>query len=283
MSLHDTSNQSAKESVSIIRYRTDNPIVKAKIVLKQNLFTFLIQGEKSVHFAGERLSVKPNQFVLLTAGNCLMTEKTAIAGADYHSLLMFFDGQLLRDFFVRHPFNIAKPDMTKAKACLLFEKDSFLENFVRSLESILEVKDAVHYELCKTKLEELLLYISGKYPEKLMEIRNTTNETSQELIVRKAVTSHIGDVTSVDELAFLCNMSLSTFKRRFAAIYGTSPSKWLLEKRMDKAAKLLRQEKLTASEIYVELGYENLSSFIQSFKQRYGMTPKQYQMSSLDV
>lgn len=63
-------------------------------------------------------------------------------------------------------------------------------------------------------------------------------------------------------------------------IYGTSPNKWLLEKRMQKAAQLLKQGECKASEIYVELGYENLSSFVQSLKQVHGITPKQYQLSN---
>ncbi|WPV64040.1 helix-turn-helix transcriptional regulator [Chitinophaga sp. LS1] len=75
-------------------------------------------------------------------------------------------------------------------------------------------------------------------------------------------------------------MSLSSFKRKFARIYGNSPNKWLLEKRMERAAKMLRHEHRKASEIYYELGYENLSSFIQSFKQIYGITPKQYQLNA---
>lgn len=98
------------------------------------------------------------------------------------------------------------------------------------------------------------------------------------MLVRQAVTSHIGRPIAVEELAFLCNMSLSTFKRRFAYLYGTSPSRWLLERRMEKAAVLLRQADRNVSELYDELGYENLSSFIQSFKQFYGVTPKQYQV-----
>jgi AraC-like DNA-binding protein len=78
-------------------------------------------------------------------------------------------------------------------------------------------------------------------------------------------------------------MTLSTFKRRFAMIYGTSPSKWFLDKRMQKAAQMLKVHGLNASEIYQELGYENLSSFIKSFKQVYGMTPKQYQLNILNA
>lgn len=67
------------------------------------------------------------------------------------------------------------------------------------------------------------------------------------------------------------------FKRRFANLYGISPGRWLLERRMEKAAALLRQADRQVSELSDELGYENLSSFIQSFKQFYGVTPKQYQ------
>jgi AraC-like DNA-binding protein len=74
-------------------------------------------------------------------------------------------------------------------------------------------------------------------------------------------------------------MSLSTFKRRFAQLYGTSPQRWLLARRMEKAATLLRQPGRTVSDLSDELGYENPSSFSQSFKQVYGVTPKQYQVA----
>jgi len=74
----------------------------------------------------------------------------------------------------------------------------------------------------------------------------------------------------------MCNMSLSTFKRRFARLYGTSPNKWLLQKRMEQAASLLHQQE-KPSQIYHKVGYENHSSFTQSFKQVYGVTPREFQ------
>jgi AraC-like DNA-binding protein len=49
---------------------------------------------------------------------------------------------------------------------------------------------------------------------------------------------------------------------------------------MEKAAQLLKQNGHKASDIYYELGYQNLSSFIQSFKQVHGITPKQYQLNN---
>jgi len=268
-------------NISILRYRTNKPVAKAKIMLQQNLFTFLLDGEKTVHYAGTQITVKPHQFVMLAAGNCLMSEKVAAKNADYHSILFFFDGKLLSDFFNRHAALLGKQTkQSDNHPFQLFEKDEFLVNFTRSLDCMLGFDKSIYHDLQKVKLEELLLYLTIKYPGQIKQIGNMRYETNEDLIVRQAATSHIYSNITIEELAFLCNMSLSTFKRRFVRIYGNSPNRWLLEKRMERAAKMLREDDRKANEIYNELGYENLSSFIQSFKQIYGITPKQYQLSN---
>ena len=86
---------------------------------------------------------------------------------------------------------------------------------------------------------------------------------------------------SLEELAFLCNVSLSTFKRRFVKIYGSAPNKWILQKRMELAKKLLHHNE-KPGEVFYKVGYENHSSFSQSFKQAFGITPKQFQMRQLN-
>lgn len=267
-----------RDSVSIVRYRTKTPAPRAKIILQQNLFTFLLEGEKTVHFAGAQVAVAPHQFVLLAAGNCLMTEK--VATNDYHSILIFFDSKLLSDFFARHTSLLGNTiQQTSTHPFLLLEKDAFLVNFIQSLDTILTGDQPLYPDFQKVKLEELFLYLAMHYPGQLQHIRNMSAETDDDLLIREAVTSHINSHITIEELAFLCNMSLSSFKRKFARIYGNSPNRWFLEKKMERAATMLRQDKLKASEIYFELGYENLSSFIQSFKQVYGITPKQYQLT----
>jgi AraC family transcriptional regulator, exoenzyme S synthesis regulatory protein ExsA len=273
------SNQD-EEEISIIRYRSGKPAARAMITLPRNLITFLLDGEKTVHFAGAQVSVKPYQFVMLAAGNCLMSEKLAAPEADYHSILIFFDNKFLSGFFDRHTSLIDGPaNKSNQLPFLLFQKDEFLINFTHSLDCLLIGDKPIHPMLQKVKLEELFVYLAVRYPGQIQRIRNMHYEENDDLLIRQAVTSHITNNITVQELAFLCNMSLSTFKRRFARLYGNSPNKWLLEKRMERAAEMLRKSDCKPSEIFSELGYENLSSFIQSFKQIYGVTPKQYQLS----
>jgi AraC-like DNA-binding protein len=265
------------DPVSIIRYDSDIVSINARISLKQHLFSFLLEGQKSVQYAEEQVKITPDQFLLLSSGNCLMSEKMAAAGGRYRSILLFFDNKILSDFFIRHPGASGKK--IKSTPFLMFEKDAFLVNFIESLGFMLAPGQLLSAEMRKVKLEELLLYLSEHHPEKIHSLRNFNEETQGDLLIRQAVTANLYNSVTVEELAFLCHMSLSTFKRHFARIYDSSPNKWLLEQRMQKAARLLKQGECKASEIYFELGYENLSSFIQSFKQVHGITPKQYQLS----
>lgn len=270
----------AAEPVSIFRYNSQVTSIKNRIILNQNLFSFLLEGEKTVHYAGTTVRISPDQFLLLSAGNCLMSEKTAPQAGSYKSILIFFDNNVLADFFTRHPIVPGTKPGEFHEPFLLFEKDAFLNHFIQSLDIILAAGPSVSAAMQLVKLEELLLYLSENYPGQLPKLRDMSREAGDEILIRQAITVNIDNAVTVEDLAFLCNINLSTFKRRFAKIYGTSPNKWLLEKRMQKAAHLLRQGSCTASEIYYEVGYENLSSFIQSFKQVYGVTPKQYQLST---
>lgn len=275
-------SKSVMEPVSIMYYNSDVASINTRIKLQQNLFSFLLEGQKSVYYAGTHVRIDPNQFLLLSSGNCLMSEKIVASNGHYRSILLFFDNKLLIDFFIRHPLTVLKTSIKENIEIpfLTFEKDKFLINFIDSLGFILASNWPLSSEMQKLKLEELLLYLSEYYPDKIQQLRNLGYQADDDLLIRQAVTASIGNAVTVEELAFLCHMSLSTFKRRFVKIYSTSPNKWLLEKRMQKAAQLLKQGDFKASEIYFELGYENLSSFIQSFKLIHGITPKQYQLSN---
>ncbi|WP_228084902.1 AraC family transcriptional regulator [Mucilaginibacter sp. JRF] len=265
--------------VSIIRYDSDKSSRNSQITLQQNLFSFLLEGEKGIQYAGTGTIIKPDQFYLLSCGNCLMSEKIAAAGDRYRSMLLFFDNELLADFFSRHQI-VAAVSTKKGQnePFLVFGKDAFLTNFIDSLGLLLDSGKPLSADIQKVKLEELLLYLSARYPETIQQLRTYSYQANNDLLIREIVTANIDNTVTVEQLAFLCHMSVSTFKRRFAGIYNSSPNKWLLEKRMQKAADLLKNGKHQASEINYELGYENLSGFIQSFKKIHGITPKQYQL-----
>jgi len=55
--------------------------------------------------------------------------------------------------------------------------------------------------------------------------------------------------------------SLSAFKRDFKAIFNETPGRWLIQKRLQEAYFLIDKKNKKASEIYLDLGFEDLSHF----------------------
>lgn len=53
------------EKIAIRLYSTDAPSGRSRITLTKNLFSFLLDGEKTVHYSGRTLRIDPTQFLLL--------------------------------------------------------------------------------------------------------------------------------------------------------------------------------------------------------------------------
>ena len=232
---------SSSDKIAILLYNTNAPSPKSRITLTKNLFSFLLDGEKTVHYSGKTVRIDPNQFLLLAGSNCLMSEKLSTNGR-YRSLLLFFDDSLLTDFFIKYAELIRKlsahSNRTKVPV-VCFDKDPFILNYLHSLQLMLEpaarsivpgvtTAASIPPAMQLLKFEELMLYLAEKYPENLLsfQIGKQADLTDQQL--KTTVESNLHGHISVEELAFLCYTSLSTFKRRFARLYGTSPNKWIL-------------------------------------------------------
>jgi len=85
-----------------------------------------------------------------------------------------------------------------------------------------------------------------------------------------------GEEITVAYLAKKLYMSVPAFSNAFKKHYGISPNQYIRSFRMKKAMELL--QKKTVGEVAFELGYQNVSYFIDVFKRYNNITPKQYQM-----
>ncbi|MGN6217300.1 MAG: helix-turn-helix transcriptional regulator [Solirubrobacterales bacterium] len=80
----------------------------------------------------------------------------------------------------------------------------------------------------------------------------------------------------VDDLARAAGLSKAHFSREFRRTFGESPYVYLLTRRLERAAALLRNTDHTVAEICLEVGLQGVGSFTTSFKRMYGMTPTAY-------
>ena len=83
----------------------------------------------------------------------------------------------------------------------------------------------------------------------------------------------------LNRFANLTGRSLSTFKRDFQKIFSTTPNKWLQQKRLQEAHFLIVEKGKKPSDVYLEVGFENLSHFSFAFKKAFGVAPSQVSVS----
>jgi len=81
---------------------------------------------------------------------------------------------------------------------------------------------------------------------------------------------------ALEEFARLSHRSLSTFKRDFRKYFNQSPGKWLLQKRLDYSAVLLKNPAVNVSQVASDYGFEDLSHLSRSFKDKFGSSPATY-------
>lgn len=97
--------------------------------------------------------------------------------------------------------------------------------------------------------------------------------------VKERILEHPDTPPVIKELAVYANMSASKLQRLFKQIFGNTIFNYYQDFRMKEAARLLKEEKLSVSEVGYGLGFTNLSHFSRVFQEHIGMKPKQYTKS----
>jgi AraC-like DNA-binding protein len=80
----------------------------------------------------------------------------------------------------------------------------------------------------------------------------------------------------VDDLARAAGLSRAHFSREFRATFGESPHTYLLTRRMERAAALLRTTDRSVADVCLSVGLQSIGSFTTSFKRTYGVSPTAY-------
>jgi len=84
---------------------------------------------------------------------------------------------------------------------------------------------------------------------------------------------------TVDDLAAAAGLSRAHFSREFRRAFGESPHGYLLTRRLERAAALLRNTDRSVAEICLSVGLRSVGSFTTTFTRTYGRSPTAYRAS----
>jgi AraC-like DNA-binding protein len=98
------------------------------------------------------------------------------------------------------------------------------------------------------------------------------------LRAKDVVDARYSESLDVDDLARAAGLSRAHFSREFKRAFGESPHAYLLTRRMERAAALLRTTDRSVAEICLAVGLQSLGSFTTSFRRTYGVSPTAYRV-----
>ena len=97
--------------------------------------------------------------------------------------------------------------------------------------------------------------------------------------VKGYIEDHYSFPITVRDMAYQVGLDRTYLYRLFIKSVGVSPSKYLSNLRLERAAAMLKDSAITINEVSLAVGFKDVAYFYRAFTRQYGMTPKQYRQN----
>lgn len=247
-----------------------------------NYILYIVSGKKILH--------TNYRSWLLTKGNAVFVKKGACIIEKMEEEVL-----CLMAFFI--PDNYLRSFLIENSSLLTGTKKNYHDdNLVLSLEvnemMLAYFESVIPYFFSEVKPPENLLEL--KFRELLFNVIGNSSNEELNSYLHTLVSPHANNIRPVieanycynltlSEYASLCNRSLSSFKRDFYNLYGISPARWLLEKRLTHALNLLSNSDHPIIDISFQSGFENSTHFSHAFKKHFGISPLKYRQKNSSI
>jgi len=230
---------------------------------------YIISGESHL-ITNEGLKVfKAGTMGLIRRNQLIKSIKVPPSGGEFKSVNIFLDQAFLRKYSAEN--KLSKVEKYTGDPMLLLPPDPFLEGYFDSLLPYFKHQSQPQNTLAELKTREaveLLSRLSPDYFEFLFDFSEP-----YKIDLEAYMNRHYMFNVPTAQFARLTGRSLASFKRDFEKVFGMPPGQWLQQKRLSEAYYQIREKGRKPSEVYLDVGFENLSHFSYTFKKSYGVAP----------
>ncbi|MFT3753783.1 MAG: AraC family transcriptional regulator [Paludibacter sp.] len=241
-------------------------------MVREHMLVYIYSGEYLVEEGDIKLSVRKGECVFLRKDNRVQMSKLPFEDEPFQAVFMTFKRNFLRDFYQtidrkKLPVNAEKHQPSAIKLPSTPDISSLFQSLVPYFETDKEPST----ELMQLKLQEgvySLLNINDRFYPALFDFTEPWKIDIFDFLEN----NYMYDL-SMEDIAGFTGRSLATFKRDFKKISELPPQRWLMEKRLKVARDKIRNENRKVSDVYLEVGFKNLSHFSTAFKKQFGVSP----------
>jgi len=195
------------------------------------------------------------------------------------AIAIYLYPELLQEIYKNEIPNFIISENTKMPKKQIGNK--LIEHYMNNLILFFEDPETLDEELGILKLKELIMILLRS--ENQESVRNLLSEIFSPINIqlKEVIQNNLFNPLQIEELAFICNMSLSTFKREFKKTFNSSPAKYIKEQRLENAASLLMCDDKSIRDIAFDCGFQDVTTFSDSFHQKYGKSPSQFRKNQI--
>jgi AraC family transcriptional regulator len=143
---------------------------------------------------------------------------------------------------------------------------------INAISQPAELED-VAYELAGAALAETREQPAGRLQTSTLHQRRVAE-------VVRHMERRMDERHAISDLARRSGISPYHFVRVFRSVTGATPHQWLLRARLRAAAQQLAATRARVTDIALEVGFEDLSNFVRSFRAEFGVSPRQYRLAA---
>ena len=259
------------------RARFQSPFLMMGEIKDFACFFYMVEGSmvsvdaRGVHKIGQKEAIIKN------CGNYVQRYVNAGKSEQCEAIAVYLYPELLQEIYKDEVPSFYKLNQTPVPKKLI--GNQLLQQFMLNLAIYFEEPEALDEALGILKLKELILILLKS--ENHQNIRQFLAEISAPVNVKfkQAIENNLYNPLSLEQLAFVCNMSLSTFKREFKKTFDESPARYIKHRRLDRAASLLSCRDDSITNIAYDCGFQDLSTFSASFQEKFGISPSKFRLN----
>jgi AraC family transcriptional regulator, exoenzyme S synthesis regulatory protein ExsA len=235
----------------------------------EHVLVYQISGQTQIYHQRGEMLLEQGQFLLARRNQFAKSIKLPAADKSYQCISVFLTTERLQQFALDN--DISCQTRYHGTRNILLEQSNMLKGYFLSVIPYTESAKPVNKKLAAIKVNEVITLLLEMRPDLesfLFDFSDPHKQNLEEFMLKNF---HYN--APIEHFARLSGRSLTSFKREFSAIFKTSPGTWLKAKRLSEAYYLIKKKNQKPQDIYLDLGFENLSHFYTAFKQKYGKTP----------
>ncbi len=242
------------------------------------VISWVLTGNQRIEtYDGEEQAVREGHLSIYRKGIYTINDLVS-SSKGFQAYLIFLNQRFLKELLQEHP----QKSSTRAEPTPMLEIPcpELVAHFFLQFEIQLQLLNQVDPAWIQVKLQELfLLFKQGPEAASIFQFLHSLDQKKNRNI-RQLMEAHFDKPLTIPDYAYLSGRSESTFRREFKQRFGLPPNQWLIRKRLEKAKELLQEPDYPVSSVALQVGYENVSHFIQTFKSHFQQTPSAFQQAA---